>query len=198
VFLIGACEDGTKELIAALDGYQESKLSWMELPSSLKTGALRKDRSSPLVMEDSDSGPLSERYIPIPGNNAAGFIKLPTFSIRCPEAYTRAKEKIHDIYRAGTKEEALVGLNGFISLYGKKFPGTCEYLTKDRNVLFTYYDFPAEHWIRIRTTNPIESTFATVRLRTQKTRGCVWTAGYAGKRSRHQLLAITPPTINRT
>ena len=84
----------------------------------------------------------------------------------------RAKEKIHDIYRAGTKEEALVGLNGFISLYGKKFPGACECLTKDRDTLFTYYDFPAEHWIHIRTTNPIESTFATVRLRTQKTKGC--------------------------
>jgi transposase-like protein len=84
----------------------------------------------------------------------------------------RAKEKIHDIYRAGTKEEALVGLNGFISLYGKKFPGACECLTKDRDTLFTYYDFPAEHWIHIRTTNPIESTFATVRLRTKKTKGC--------------------------
>ena len=84
----------------------------------------------------------------------------------------RAKEKIHDIYKAGTRQQALVGLNGFISLYGKKFPGACECLTKDRDTLFTFYDFPAEHWIHIRTTNPIESTFATVRLRTKKTKGC--------------------------
>ena len=63
-------------------------------------------------------------------------------------------------------------MNEFVSLYGKKFPGARECLTKDADALFTYYDFPAEHWIHIRTTNPIESTFATVRLRTQKTKGC--------------------------
>lgn len=84
----------------------------------------------------------------------------------------KAKQKIHDIYLAPTKEQALVAYNSFLSLYGKKFPGACECLSKDKDVLFTFYDFPAEHWIHIRTTNPIESTFATVRLRTNKTKGC--------------------------
>ena len=84
----------------------------------------------------------------------------------------KAKEKIHDIYLAPTKEQALVAYNSFFSLYGKKFPEACECLAKDKDVLFTFYDFPAEHWIHIRTTNPIESTFATVRLRTEKTKGC--------------------------
>jgi putative transposase len=84
----------------------------------------------------------------------------------------KAKEKIHDIYLAPTKEQALVAYNSFLSLYGKKFPDACECLSKDKGVLFTFYDFPAEHWIHIRTTNPIESTFATVRLRTEKTKGC--------------------------
>jgi transposase-like protein len=84
----------------------------------------------------------------------------------------KAKEKIHDIYRAPTREQALVAYNSFFSLYNKKFPEACACLSKDRDVLFTFYDFPAEHWIHLRTTNPIESTFATVRLRTDKTKGC--------------------------
>lgn len=109
----------------------------------------------------------------------------------------KAKEKIHDIYLAPTKEQALVAYNSFISLYGRKFPEACECLQKDKDVLFTFYDFPAEHWIHIRTTNPIESTFATVRLRTEKTKGCgtrlaplrwfsslAWKLKRRGKRSR--------------
>ncbi|MDD4197579.1 MAG: transposase, partial [Syntrophorhabdaceae bacterium] len=75
-------------------------------------------------------------------------------------------------YRADTRQQALVAMNSFVSLYGKKFPGACECLTKDTDVLLAFYDFPAEHWIHIRSTNVIESTFATVRLRTDKTRGC--------------------------
>jgi transposase-like protein len=84
----------------------------------------------------------------------------------------KAKEKIHDIYMAPTKEQALVAYNSFLSLYGKRFPDACNCLAKDKDVLFTFYDFPAEHWVHIRSTNVIESTFATVRLRTNKTKGC--------------------------
>ena len=84
----------------------------------------------------------------------------------------KAKEKIHDIYMAPTKEQALVAFNNFHSVYGTKFEKACECLTKDKDTLLTFYDFPAEHWIHIRSTNPIESTFATVRLRTKKTKGC--------------------------
>ena len=173
LILIGAREDGTKELIAVLDGYRESKLSWMELLSSLKERGLREGPR--LAVGDGGLGfwaALREIY-PDTREQRCWVHKTANVLDKMPRSIQpRAKEKIHDIYRAGTKEEALVGLNGFISLYGKKFPGACECLTKDRDTLFTYYDFPAEHWIHIRTTNPIESTFATVRLRTQKTRGC--------------------------
>ena len=73
---------------------------------------------------------------------------------------------------AETREEALKAYDEFLTLYEAKFPGACECLRKDKDVLFTFYDFPAEHWIHLRTTNPIESTFATVRHRTKRTKGC--------------------------
>jgi transposase-like protein len=84
----------------------------------------------------------------------------------------KAKEKIHDMYTAPTKKQAFVAYNAFPSLYGTKFPKACDCLTKDKDALFTFYDFPAEHWIHLRSTNPIESTFATVRHRTKRTKGC--------------------------
>ncbi|MCX5808306.1 MAG: transposase, partial [Proteobacteria bacterium] len=84
----------------------------------------------------------------------------------------KAKEKIHDIYLAPTREQALVAYNAFLSVYRTKFEKACECLVKDKGVLFTLYDFPAEHWVHIRSTNVIESVFATVRLRTDKTKGC--------------------------
>ena len=71
-----------------------------------------------------------------------------------------------------TKEEALKAYQLFLGLYEAKYPKACECLQKDEEVLFTFYDFPAEHWVHLRTTNPIESTFATVRRRTRQTKGC--------------------------
>jgi transposase-like protein len=84
----------------------------------------------------------------------------------------RAKQRIHEMYMADTKERALVAYEQFMALYEAKYPKACRCLAKDREVLFTFYDFPAEHWRHIRTTNPIESTFATVRHRTRRTKGC--------------------------
>lgn len=173
LILIGACEDGTKELIAVLDGYRESKLSWMELLSSLKERGLTEGPK--LAIGDGGLGfwaALREIY-PDTKEQRCWVHKTANILDKMPKSVQpKAKEKIHDIYRADTREQALVALNGFVSLYGKKFPGACECLIKDKGILFTFYDFPAEHWIHIRTTNPIESTFATVRLRTAKTKGC--------------------------
>lgn len=173
LILIGACEDGTKELIAVLDGYRESKLSWMELLSSLKEKGLTEGPK--LAIGDGGLGfwaALREIY-PDTKEQRCWVHKTANILDKMPKSVQpKAKEKIHDIYRADTREQALVALNGFVSLYGKKFPGACECLIKDKDILFTFYDFPAEHWIHIRTTNPIESTFATVRLRTAKTKGC--------------------------
>ena len=84
-----------------------------------------------------------------------------------------AKQALWEIYRADTKTEAHQAFNRFIQTYQAKYPEATQCLAKDRDVLLTFFDFPAEHWAHLRTTNPIESTFATVRLRTDKTRGCV-------------------------
>ena len=92
-----------------------------------------------------------------------------------------AKAAIHEIYQSETRADAEVGIDDFVAIYGDKYPKAVAKLTKDRDVLLTFYDFPAAHWTHLRTTNPIESTFATVRLRTAKTRGCV---------SRQSILAL--------
>ena len=82
------------------------------------------------------------------------------------------KKLIHEMYLSGTREEALKAYDRFIDEYAAKWPKAVECLAKDKDVLFTFYDFPAEHWTHLRTTNPIESTFATVRHRTRQTKGC--------------------------
>ena len=85
---------------------------------------------------------------------------------------SKAKSMLHEIYMAGTKEQALKAYRLFIETFRDKYPRAVECLQKDEESMFTFYEFPAAHWIHIRTTNPIESTFATVRLRTVKTKGC--------------------------
>lgn len=85
----------------------------------------------------------------------------------------QAKERLHEIWMAEGKEEAEKAFDYFIKAYEAKYPKAVQCLEKDRDDLLAFYDFPAEHWVHIRTTNPIESTFATVRLRTAKTRGCL-------------------------
>jgi putative transposase len=173
LIIIGACEDGTKELVAVLDGYRESKLSWMELLLSLKERGLSKGPR--LAIGDGALGfwaAIRETY-PEAQEQRCWVHKTANILDKMPKSVqSKAKEKIHDIYLAPTRQQALVSYNSFLSLYAKKFPEACECLSKDKDVLFSFYDFPAEHWVHIRTTNPIESTFATVRLRTEKTKGC--------------------------
>lgn len=83
-----------------------------------------------------------------------------------------AKDKLHQVWMAPTRQDAETAFDHFIDVYEPKYPKAATCLTKDREALLAFYDFPTEHWIHIRTTNPIESTFATVRLRTAKTKGC--------------------------
>ena len=85
---------------------------------------------------------------------------------------SKAKANIHEMYMAETEEDALRAYDHFVSVYQDKYPKAVDCLTKDKDDLFTFYSFPGTHWIHIRTTNPIESTFATVRLRTRRTKGC--------------------------
>ena len=83
----------------------------------------------------------------------------------------KAKSDLHEIWQAETREDATTAFDHFLEKYNAKYPQACERLTKDREKLLTFYDFPAEHWGHLRTTNPIESTFATIRLRHRKTKG---------------------------
>jgi len=172
--VIGATADGKKELVALSDGYRESEQSWRELLLGLQSRGLKID---PQVAV---------------GDGALGFWKaLPqvfgtTRTQRCwvhktanilnklPKSQQpKAKAALHEIWMAATRKEAEKAFDQFLTAYRPKYPKAAECLEKDREELLAFYDFPAEHWIHLRTTNPIESSFATVRLRTAKTRGCV-------------------------
>ena len=176
--VIGAKPDGQKELLAMVDGYRESEASWKELLLDLKQRGLSIDPKLAV------------------GDGALGFWKaLPQVfgtarAQRCWQHKTlnvlnklpkglqaKAKEGLHQIWMAESRVDAEAAFDHFLSTYELKYPKATECLAKDRNTLLTFYDFPAEHWLHLRTTNPIESTFATIRLRTAKTRGCVSRAG---------------------
>ncbi len=171
--VMGATAEGKKELVAVQDGFGESEQSWKELLLDLKARGLTQ-------------GP--ELAI---GDGALGFWKaLPqvfskTREQRCwvhktanvlnklPKSRrSMAKGMLHDIWMAPTKAEAEKASDLFGTTFEAKYPKATACLAEDREVLLAFYDFPAEHWVHIRTTNPIESTFATVRLRTRRTKGC--------------------------
>ncbi len=90
-----------------------------------------------------------------------------------PSLQGKAKQDLHAVYAAENRQEAEAALDRFLAQYGAKYDKAAACLSKDRQALLAFYDFPAEHWKHVRTSNPIESTFATVRLRTDKTKGCL-------------------------
>ena len=172
--IIGADAMGNKDIVGMVDGYRESAQSWKELLLDLKRRGL-------------ETGP--ELAV---GDGALGFWKAlrevygETRVQRCwvhktanvlnqmPKSLqAKAKGHLHDIWMAETRADAEAAFDFFIAAYGAKYHKAAERLVKDRERLLSFYDFPAEHWKHIRTTNPIESTFATVRLRTVKTKGCL-------------------------
>lgn len=171
--IMGACENGTKELVAILDGYRESKSSWMELLLDIKDRCLIKGPK--LAVGDGALGfwAAAEEIYPHMEHQRCWVHKTANVLDKMPSSIQpKAKRRIHDIYLAETKEQALIAYNSFLTTYASKFPKACECLSKDKESLFAFYDFPAEHWIHIRSTNPIESTLATVRHRTRGTKGC--------------------------
>ena len=170
--LMGATADGKKELIALADGYRESEESWKALLLDCKARGLT---AAPQVAV---------------GDGSLGFWKAlrkvfpPTREQRCWVHKTanvldkmakgvqpKAKAMLHDIWQAETKAAAEKAFDLFVDTYQAKYAKATDCLAKDREALLVFYDFPAEHWLHLRTTNPIESTFATVRLRTSKTKG---------------------------
>lgn len=171
--LIGATEAGEKELIAVCDGYRESADSWKCLLRDLKERGL--EEGPKLAIGDGALGfwtALAEVY-PLCRTQRCWVHKTANVLDKLPKGLQpAAKKQLHEIYLADTKAEAIKAFDRFIHQYQLKHPKAAECLFKDKDRLLSFYDYPAEHWGHLRTTNPIESTFAGVRLRTDKTKGC--------------------------
>ncbi len=180
--VVGVKADGSKELLACGDGYRESTESWAEVLRDLRDRGM----TAPVVAV---------------GDGALGFwaalgdVFPDTVEQRCwvhktanildalpKRLHRQAKTAIHEIYQAETRGDAEAGIDEFARRFEAKYPKAVAKLVKDRDVLLTFYDFPAAHWIHLRTTNPIESSFATVKARTKVTKG-------AGSRRRGLVMA---------
>lgn len=170
--LMGATADGRKELIAITDGYRESADSWRQLLLEAKGRGLT--TSPKAATGDGALGfwaALREVY-PTTREQRCWVHKTANVLDKMPKSlHEKAKTMVQAIWMAETRREALKAFDLFVQTFEAKYPKATECLVKDREVLLTFYDFPAEHWVHLRTTNPIESTFATVRLRTVRTKG---------------------------
>jgi transposase-like protein len=170
--LMGATEDGTKELIAMIDGERESEQSWLELLLDAKARGL-----SDAPMLATGDGALGfwkamKQVYPSTKHQRCWVHKTVNILDKLPRGQqVSAKSMLHEIWMAATKEDAIKAMSKFTATFQGKYPKAVECLVKDRDELLAFYDFPAEHWGHLRTSNPIESTFATVRLRTSKTKG---------------------------
>jgi putative transposase len=170
--LMGATADGHKELVALHDGYRESEQSWRELLLDVKARGLAIDPK--LATGDGALGfwKALPQVFPTTRTQRCWVHKTANVLDYLPKRLQpRAKEMIHEIWMADTRDAAQAAFDAFLEMYGAKYPKACECLAKDRDELLAFYDFPAEHWIHLRTTNPIESVFATVRLRHKRTKG---------------------------
>jgi transposase-like protein len=170
--LLGATADGKKELIAIQDGQRESEQSWKELLLDCQSRGLTVAPS--LAIGDGALGfwKAARQLWSEAREQRCWVHKTANVLDKLPKGVQpKAKRMLHAIYLAENKAAAGKAFDLFVATYQAKFPKATECLAKDREALLTFYDFPAEHWLHIRTTNPIESVFATVRLRTDKTKG---------------------------
>lgn len=170
--VIGADSFGSKELLAVSDGFRESTQSWKELLLDLRSRGLAK--APALAVCDGAMGfqAAAAEVWPETRIQRCWFHKSGNVLDKLPQALQgKAKGMLHDQYLAPTREDALTAFNLFVESFSAKYPKAVECLVKDKDDLFAFYDFPAAHWIHLRTTNPIESTFATVRLRHRRTKG---------------------------
>jgi transposase-like protein len=173
--LIGADAQGRKELLAVEDGFRESAQSWRELLLRLR------DENGLVVDPELATGDgalgfwqaLREVW-PKTRQQRCWVHKAANVLNKLPRSLQgRAKQDLHAIYEAENRKEAEASLDRFVAKYGPKYDKAVACLAKDREALLAFYAVPAEHWKHVRTTNPIESTFATVRLRTERTKGCL-------------------------
>lgn len=171
--IIGVTEHGHKELVAVEDGFRESSASWEEVLVKLKHQGL--SEGPKLATGDGALGFWNalSKVFPSCRHQRCWVHKTSNALNKVPTSIQpKLKEALHEIWMASTKKEAEKAFNSTLARFEAKYPKARECLRKDREELLTFYDFPAEHWMHIRTTNPIESTFSSVRLRTKKSRNC--------------------------
>jgi putative transposase len=169
--LVGVLPDGTKEVIALQDGYRESTESWLSLLRDLK----RRGMPAPkLALGDGALGFWAALRQVYSGTKEqrCWVHKIANVLDKLPKrVQPRAKDMLHEIMYAPDRQSALEDVERFSQEFEAKYPQAVECLLKDQDELLTFFDFPAEHWIHLRTTNPIESTFSTVKARTKRTKG---------------------------
>jgi len=172
--IIGATPEGKKELVGLTDGVRESTQSWKELLLDLKRRGL--SMAPELAIADGALGfwQALEEVWPQTRGQRCWVHKTANILNKLPKSQqSKAKRALQEIWMAETKKDARVALDGFIETWGIKYERAVECLIKDRDALLVFYDFPAEHWKHLRTTNVIESAFATVRHRTVRSKGCL-------------------------
>jgi|TARA_B110000091_G_C13762332_1_gene452741 putative transposase len=171
--IIGSDELGNKELIAVSDGYRESEESWSEVLLGLKQRGLSTEPK--VAIGDGALGfwKALARCWPTTQGQRCWVHKTANVLAKLPKSMQpKVKSALHEIWQSETKEQANKNLDNCIELFEAKYPKAMKCLVKDREALLVFYDFPAEHWGHLRTSNPIESVFATVRLRTTKSKNC--------------------------
>lgn len=171
--IMGVTDQGRKELIAVEDGFRESSDSWYELLTGLRARGLT--TGPELAVGDGSLGFWNAlaRVYPKTRHQRCWVHKTANVLNKMPKKLQpKAKADLHDIWMAETKEDASQAFDRMLARFEDKYPKAMECLAKDRDELLVFYDFPAEHWVHIRTTNPIESAFATVRLRSKRSRNC--------------------------
>ena len=171
--VIGVTSQGEKQLLAIEDGVRESTQSWREVLLQLKARGMK----APTVVIGDGAlgfwGALEEVY-PTTQPQRCWVHKTRNVLNALPKSVQpKAKQALHEIWQAETKADANRAFGAFLTTYEAKYPKATACLEKDREALFTFYAFPAAHWQSLRTTNPIESTFGTIRHRTKRTKSCL-------------------------
>jgi putative transposase len=172
--IIGATPEGKKELIGLIDGVRESTQSWRELLLDLKRRGLA--IGPELSVADGALGfwQAVEEVWPKTRGQRCWVHKTANILNKLPKSLqSKAKRSLQEIWMAETKKDAVFAFDAFVETWSPKYEKAVECLTKDRDTLLAFYDFPAEHWKHLRTSNPIESSFATVRHRTVRSKGCL-------------------------
>jgi transposase-like protein len=169
--IVGARPDGTKEVLAIEDGYRESKESWLAVLRDLKARGMR---APALAIGDGALGfwtALREVFVET-REERCWVHKIANVLDKMPKSVQpKAKARLHEAMNAPSRKACTTAMASFVETFGAKYPKAAKCLEGEQDKLMTHFDFPAEHWKHLRTTNPIESTFATVKLRQRVTKG---------------------------